>query len=179
MIDQQKNELRSYVKGLKKMHSLDEKKRLSIELFKKIESLPEFEAAKCIMMYWSMSDEVHTHEFVEKWHTTKKIILPVVQSDQLVLKEFQGTDKLIVGKSFGILEPDGEPYTKTDEIDLILVPGLAFDKNNNRLGRGKAYYDKLLSSTKAFKLGICFDFQLVNNVPVDKHDIRMDLVITN
>ncbi|MDA3778950.1 MAG: 5-formyltetrahydrofolate cyclo-ligase, partial [Bacteroidales bacterium] len=78
-----------------------------------------------------------------------------------------------------ILEPIGETFTDYNSIDIIVVPGVAFDDNMNRLGRGKAYYDKLLHNCKAKKIGICFNFQIINKVPVDKHDITMDLVISD
>lgn len=61
---------------------------------------------------------------------------------------------------------------------MIIVPGVAFDNNNNRLGRGKAYYDKLLKESKSYKVGVCFDFQLIEEVPVDEYDIKMDLIIS-
>ncbi len=70
-------------------------------------------------------------------------------------------------------------FEEVDKIDLIIVPGIAFDKSLNRLGRGKAYYDKLLKDSKAIKIGVCFDFQLLESVPVDKYDVKMDLIITN
>ena len=83
------------------------------------------------------------------------------------------------GVAFGIDEPIGNVYDNPEKIDLIVVPGVAFDKKNNRLGRGKAYYDKLLKTANTFKVGICFDFQLIDSVPVDKYDIKMDLVISD
>jgi 5-formyltetrahydrofolate cyclo-ligase len=83
-----------------------------------------------------------------------------------------------MGENFGIPEPSGELFKDYNEIDLILVPGVAFDIENNRMGRGKAYYDKLLSSLKAFKLGVCFDFQLLQSVPTDEHDIKMDRILS-
>ena len=76
------------------------------------------------------------------------------------------------------MEPVGELYTDYDAIDLIVVPGVAFDRHGNRLGRGRGYYDKILKETHvARKVGICFGFQFVEEVPVDELDVRMDLVI--
>jgi 5-formyltetrahydrofolate cyclo-ligase len=124
-----------------------------------------------------MSDEVFTHDFVLDQASNKTIILPVVKDDELELKVFSGLENMVVGKAFGIEEPVGESFKRLDEIDLIIVPGVAFDKMNNRLGRGKAYYDKLLKQTKAYKVGVCFDFQHIDHVPVDQFDVRMDLVI--
>lgn len=179
MIDQQKNELRKDIRNLKKQVSLDDKKRRSKYIFEKLEKLEDFKNSKIIMAYWSMDDEVFTHDFILKWHHKKTIILPVVKGNDLELKLFLGTQNMIKGKSFGINEPTGENFNEPEKIDLIIVPGIAFDKDNNRLGRGKAYYDKLLKTTKAKKIGVCFDFQLVDSVPVDEHDVKMDLVISN
>ena len=71
----------------------------------------------------------------------------------------------------------GDEYLNYDDIDLVVVPGVAFDKNLNRMGRGKGYYDGLLPKIKAPKVSICFDFQIVDNVPVDNRDVIMDLVV--
>jgi 5-formyltetrahydrofolate cyclo-ligase len=131
------------------------------------------------MAYWSMDDEVHTHDFVLKFLGKKQIILPVVKGDVLELKEFTSKTNMMIGESYGIKEPEGEPFNEIDKIDLIIVPGVAFDVKNNRLGRGKAYYDNLLIKTRALKVGVCFDFQLLNSVPVEEHDVKMDLVITD
>ncbi len=178
MIDQQKKEIRKHIRILKNQISSEDKKARSKIIFEKLEKLKEFKRSKIIMAYWSMDDEVYTHDFILKWYGEKKIILPVVKGDELELKSFSGLDNLIKGESFGIEEPDGDIFDQPEKIDLIIIPGIAFDKTNNRLGRGKAYYDKLLKFTKADKIGICFDFQLLDLVPVDKHDIKMDLVIS-
>ena len=174
-----KSDVRKLIIDKKKVFSLDEKKNKSFKIFDQIEKLDVFQKSKVIMVYWSMPDEVFTHDFVQKYVGKKKIILPVVKGDVLVLKEFTGTSNMVVGQSFGISEPGGVPFEELDKIDIIIVPGVAFDKDNNRLGRGKAYYDKLLSQTNALKIGVCFDFQIIESVPVDKHDIKMDLVISD
>ncbi len=124
-----------------------------------------------------MSDEVATHSFIEQWWQVKNILLPAIDGDNLKIKQFTGMQSMKKGDNFGILEPTGDEFTKLNTIDLIIVPGVAFDKNNNRMGRGRGYYDKLLKSTKAHKIGVCFDFQFFNNVPIEKHDLPMDIVI--
>lgn len=67
----------------------------------------------------------------------------------------------------------------TESFDLILVPGIAFGQNGERLGRGKGFYDRFLESSKALKIGICFEEQIIENVPTEKWDINMDYIITN
>lgn len=178
-IYQQKRALRKEIKEVKKLYTLDQKKALSQEILNQVENTPEFIKAKCIMAYWSMEDEVFTHDFVQKWGIEKKIILPVVKGDQLDLKVFRGVEKLVPGENFGIPEPKGEVFADNEQIELVIVPGVAFDYKNNRMGRGKAYYDQLLKNLEAFKLGICFRFQYFEEVPHDDLDIKMDLVISN
>ncbi|MDA3954807.1 MAG: 5-formyltetrahydrofolate cyclo-ligase [Bacteroidales bacterium] len=179
MINQQKKEIRKQIKKLNDVVSIEDKKSKSKNIFKQIEDLNEFVKSEIIMLYWSMNDEVYTHDFIQKWANTKQIILPSVKGDKLELKFFTGIDDLVKGDSYGIGEPSGEIITNSDKIDLIIVPCVAFDKQNNRLGRGKAYYDKLLTTTKAYKIGVCFDFQLLDSVPVDVHDVKMDIVIAD
>ena len=177
-ITQEKQALRKKVKLLKQAYLLAEKKAISQGICQKIEANEAFQQAKTVMMYWSMDDEVFTHDFVQKWAKYKSIILPVVNGDELELKVFSGLENLVSGDRFGIPEPKGELFSKTKNIDLIIVPGIAFDINGNRMGRGKAYYDKLLRASKAYKMGICFPVQIFDTVPYDELDVRMDLVIS-
>ncbi len=179
MIHEQKNTVRKEIKQLKKQYTLEEKKAKSKIIFEQIELLSEFQQADIIMAYWSMNDEVYTHDFVLKWYQTKTIILPSVKDDELELRVFKGLDDMIEGTAFGIKEPRALYKNSLDKIDMIIVPGVAFDKQNNRLGRGKAYYDKLLSKTSALKVGVCFDFQMLGKVPADQYDVKMDRVITD
>jgi 5-formyltetrahydrofolate cyclo-ligase len=176
-IDEQKRKIRKEIKLLKYDYSLQQRKQMSIPILKKLEELPEFKEAKTVMLYWSMDDEVFTHDFVCKWAKEKRVILPCVKGQTLDLKVFKGVENLVDGENYSIPEPDGPVFMAEDEIELILIPGVAFDKQNNRMGRGKAYYDRLLQSLSAFKVGICFDFQVLNHVPIDEHDIRMDYIV--
>lgn len=177
MIEAEKKRIRSEIRKLKQGYSLEQKKDMSKPILQKLEQLTEFIDAKTIMLYWSMDDEVYTHDFVCKWATQKKVILPCVKGETLDLKIFKGIDQLVRGENFGIPEPDGPIYMQEDDIDFILVPGVAFDIENNRMGRGKAYYDRLLKSINAYKVGICFDFQVLNKVPIDEHDVKMDQIV--
>ena len=175
----EKKELRRQIKTLKAQYSLDEKKELSRLVWRQLESHPLFRDARVVLLYWSMDDEVYTHDYVLKWAASKKILLPCVKGDFLELREFRGMESLHPGEGFGILEPVGELFTDYASIDAIVVPGVAFDLNGNRLGRGRGYYDRILKQTDAAaKIGICFDFQLLPDVPVDALDVPMDLVVS-
>lgn len=178
MIDTEKKALRKKIKVLKSEIRFEEKKLRSKNIFLKLERNNAFINAKTVMLYWSMKDEVFTHDFVIKWADEKEIILPSVDGDNLILKKFTGKEDLIAGDRYEIPEPEGKFFENGNEIDLIVVPGVAFDKQNNRMGRGKAYYDKLLKTSKAKKIGVCFDFQLLENIPHDKYDVKMDLIIS-
>lgn len=130
------------------------------------------------MLYHSLKDEVDTHAFIRKWSREKRILLPVVTGDDLELRLYTGPEDLTVG-AYGIEEPTGARFTDYAAIGLIVVPGVAFDRDGNRLGRGKGYYDRLLPRIpSAYKIGICFPFQLVDEVPAEPFDIRMDEIIT-
>lgn len=179
MIKEEKRQLRKYIKEEKAKISHAEKQNRSEVIWRKMEVDDTFRKAKTIMLYWSMADEVHTHDFIEKWHDAKRIILPAVNGDKLDLKVYEGYHSMVRGAHFGIMEPAGSDFTALGSIDLIVVPGVAFDHQNNRMGRGKAYYDKLLQKVSCAKYGVCFDFQLLENVPADEHDIPMDRVITD
>ena len=82
--------------------------------------------------------------------------------------------------SYGILEPVGEPFTNYHDIDVAIIPGMAFDLAGNRMGRGKGFYDRLLPKlADARKIGICFSFQLLEHIPTEAHDCPMDIIVSN
>ena len=171
-----KKELRLHIKTLKKQHSKDELKRQSELILEKLENHKSFIEAKTVMLYSSLPDEVQTHDFLAKWRNEKKIILPTVVGDDIIPVELTKDTDFAIG-DFNILEPQNEAYTGT--YDLIVVPGMAFDKNGNRLGRGKGYYDRFLCKHLEVKrIGICFDFQFVDEVPTEDNDIKMHEVLT-
>lgn len=172
----EKASLRKQISELKTQISNNQKQQEADAVFSKIEALPEFKNAETILLYWSTQDELPTHEIVEKWSVEKIIILPSVVGDSLILKSYSSEGKMKQG-ALGIWEPDlSENYT--ENIDIIIVPGVAFDTDKNRLGRGKGFYDRFLKNNHSVKIGVGFDFQLLDKIPSEKLDIRMDKVIT-
>ena len=172
-----KAELRKHIKQLKALHQ-DTISTDSERIMQLLASDTHFLKAKTVLLYHSLNDEVDTHQFVEEWSKKKQLLLPVVVGEELVLRHFQNVDELKIG-SFGIAEPTGPLFTDYDQIDFVAVPGMAFDKNGHRLGRGKGFYDRLLPQlTNAYKAGICFPHQIVDEVPVEPTDITMDGIIT-
>jgi 5-formyltetrahydrofolate cyclo-ligase len=143
--------------------------------------MPEFAMANVVLLYWSMSDEVQTHSFVNRWYNQKTLLLPCVDGDNLRLRHYTGPDCMVAGEQFGIGEPSKEKSAEWDaeKVDLIVVPGVAFDRKGNRMGRGRGFYDRLLKSTpNALKVGVCYDFQMLDCIPVEEFDVPMDRIIT-
>ncbi len=172
----EKKELRAHIKALKKQHTKEQLLEQSERILAQLEQHPDFVKAETVMLYNALPDEVQTLAFLEKWHLRKKIILPTVVGDDIIPVEYARETTFAVG-DFNILEPQNEPYT--GGFDLIIVPGVAFDRQGNRLGRGKGYYDRFLSQHLEVKrIGLCFDFQLVDDIPAEPFDIRMDEVIS-
>lgn len=178
-IKEKKSELRRLIK-LKKQTLTDAyyKEKSSI-IFKNVDTLQVVKESKYVMSYWSLPDEVNTHEWnQEKVKEGKLILLPCIVGDSMILRFFEGVNKMVQVPPFNILEPLGEIFMDYDKIDIIIVPGIAFDRSFNRLGRGKGFYDRFLKNIKTIKIGICFDFQLFDSIPADRNDITMDYIIT-
>lgn len=173
-----KHSLRKEIALLRSGYSDSDLRTYSEEIFMKLVETKVFREAKCIFIYYSFAGEVFTHDFIEKYAKEKKIILPVVKKDNLVLREYKGKDELHLS-DYGIFEPTGPDFTDYSQIDLGIIPGVVFDRDLNRLGRGKGYYDRILPLIdKAYLIGICFSFQLKNKISVELHDFPMDCVIS-
>ncbi|WP_321518761.1 5-formyltetrahydrofolate cyclo-ligase [uncultured Bacteroides sp.] len=172
-----KQQLRKIIAERKRLLTENQFIDLSEKLFFHLESLPTFQKAKIILLYHSLKDEVRTHSFIEKWKEEKTILLPVVEGENLKLRIHKDSSSLRTG-AYGIEEPTGKLFTEYDKIDMAIIPGISFDAHGNRLGRGKGYYDRLLPDIKAYKIGICFAFQVSEDIPTEPHDTKMDLVIT-
>ena len=137
---------------------------------------PRWQEARTVLLYHSLPDEPDTHAFIRQWTGRKRILLPVVVGDDLELRAYAGDETLQTG-AFRIAEPTGKAFTDYAAIDLAIVPGMAFDRRGNRLGRGKGYYDRLLPRLVAYKIGLCFPFQMVEDIPAEAHDVRMDEIV--
>lgn len=134
----------------------------------------EFESAKVVGTYYALGSEVTTELIIKRATILgKKIALPRVEEDKITFYELSSTKSLIRGR-FGILEP--QPYEQMNDIDILIVPGIAFDKKGNRLGYGMGFYDRLLSCKRTFSIGLAYSFQLLENLPHDKYDKRLNAI---
>ena len=131
---EQKKQLRKQIREEKKCQSADVLMVNSSTLLEQIEKHPRFIASNTILCYHSLSDEVQTHAFVEKWYTSKKILLPIVRGDILELRHYTGKDCLEVG-AFGIEEPTGENFTRYEEIEFGITARLAEEEETRRKKR--------------------------------------------
>lgn len=177
-ISEQKKEIRQEMKELKKTFSKEELSLWSEEITRKLEELSLFRLSSVIGYYHSLPDEVQTHSSIDKWSKDKKLYLPTVKEDTMEFVRYR-KENLTEKGSFGISEPKLiEEDILKEKPDLIIVPGVAFDHLKNRLGRGKGYYDRYLSDRKIPLIGICYDFQLLEKLPVEEFDRKMDIIVT-
>lgn len=173
-----KRELRQKVRMMKRLLSEEEKQAASVAAFERLEQTAAFQLADRILIYNSLPDEVYTPAFIKHWESRKQFYLPRVNGDDLDILPYNG-NQLEIG-SFNIEEPTGDDIVDISEIELIIVPGMAFDKKGNRCGRGKGYYDRLLKTSLATKIGIAYHFQISeDDIPTEAHDIPMDIVISD
>ncbi len=176
MID--KHELRQKVRRMRRMLTETERAEASNAVFARLEHTAAFQLAERILMYHSLPDEVSTIEFLRKWNGRKQFFLPRVNGVNLEILPYD-SQRLELG-SFHIEEPTGDDLRDVSEIELIITPGVAYDRRGNRIGRGKGFYDRLLQTTKATKVGVAYHFQLSDeDIDVEAHDIPMDIVITD
>ena len=171
-----KKALRQQIRSLKKQHSQEELRSQSEKILQHLAEHSRFLQADKVMLYASLPDEVQTLNFIENWRHQKTIILPTVVGDDIIPVELAENVAFAEG-DFHIPEPQSHPYT--GDFDLIVVPGMAFDANGHRLGRGRGYYDRFLAShPQVYTIGLCFDFQLLPNVPSEPHDRIINEIIS-
>jgi len=153
----------------------------NVQIEKNLIELLEFKKAKTILFYASFASEVSTYSLLRRFwhlHNKQRLILPRVMNDNLILQQVENFENLKMS-NWGILEPLPNCLKiLPKEIDLAIVPGVAFDKKGNRLGRGKGFYDRLLPEISASKIGLAFSCQIVKSLPTQAHDVKVDKVVT-
>ena len=176
-----KSELRKEIKNRKRQFTSQQLSELSFVVVMRLLAHQRLKDARTVMLYYSLPDEVYTHTLVDALLASgKRVLLPRVTGEgTMELRLYTGPQSLEQG-AYNIMEPVGEVFTDYAQIDLAVIPGVAFDRQLNRMGRGKGFYDRLLPQLgDAYKIGICFDFQLVESIECEEHDIKMNEVISN
>jgi 5-formyltetrahydrofolate cyclo-ligase len=158
--------------------SYEEAERKSLIILDKLKQHPDYKNAKTVMFYVSKDKEVMTHDMIKNAIEKKKVIVPKMVDNGIVCCEVTDFDQMTFG-CFGVLEPGNTMTCDLSEIDLVIVPGVAFDKEHNRIGYGKGYYDKLLKEARAKKIALAYNFQLVDSIPAEEWDIKVDEIISD
>lgn len=165
---------------------LAEKDRRSDAICNRFRDLPAFADAETVFVYMHIRSEVRTAGLV-KWllQGQKRIVIPYCEEDDLLLFSLSDLSQLSPG-ALGILEPHqnlrslAETRVEPQQLDLLAVPGVAFDRSGGRVGQGRGYFDRLLPRVRpdAFSAGLAFECQLFDRVPMDDHDVPLDAVVT-
>jgi len=153
--------------------------RLSLVIQQFVLSLPEWAAAATVALYSPIHNEVATDLLLQRaFAEGKRVVYPRVTETKLQFSRVHPGEVLLPG-AFGVREPEGESFP-LEEIDLMFVPGVAFDLGGHRLGYGKGYYDQALADADSAtrRVGLAFNLQVVAQLPAEGHDVRMDLLIT-
>ena len=180
-----KHKIRKHIKKIISSYSALEKREKSDIIRHKLFNEEEFKKAKVVMFYVSLKDEVDTYLMIdEALKAGKRVCVPVILKEEkrLIAGEIHNRLEDLESQHFGIYQPrqDRVREVPLDDINLVVVPGVTFDKKNIRLGRGHGYYDRFLSglpkTTKT--IGLAFDFQVVEDLPQDPHDVPVSKTIT-
>jgi 5-formyltetrahydrofolate cyclo-ligase len=175
-----KQELRQKILKLRNEFDKDKLSEFNFKIKQNLLSLNEYINSDIICSYVSFASEVNTHDLIkESLNVGKKVIVPYINNKEICLSELDNFNNLELGQ-FGILEPKKEFVNAVDKliVKTFIIPGIAFDKLGNRIGFGKGYYDRLLKDLNVLKIALCYEFQLLQNLPSEKHDISVNIIIT-
>jgi len=178
-----KEKLRKKIMDIRKNISNSEIFEKSKEIKERVYKMKAFRQASTILFYVSYDNEVYTHDMIrENLANKKNVVVPITDKEKhcLIISKLKRWEDL-ERSTYSILEPkkDCVYEVSLDEIDLILVPGVVFDESGNRIGHGIGYYDKLLKNSKrAIHIGLAFEVQIVNDIPAEEHDVKVDKIVT-
>ena len=170
-----KNKMRELLVQKRRVMSASDRQMYSQQILDQLEQMTCFIEAKTILLYYPIQNEVDVLPLVKKFKHEKTLLFPVSHRRGMTVHPYAGNEYMHRGK-FGIPEPTTPAYD--GEIDLVIVPAVAFDAKGRRLGRGGGYYDRFIKKlTHTVLVGVGYDFQLVDEVPAARHDQRVHRVI--
>ncbi|WP_448583389.1 5-formyltetrahydrofolate cyclo-ligase [Thermocrinis sp.] len=173
-----KKELRNIVRSIRRSLSAEHHQALSKEILENIKTSGILDNANLILAFCPFDGEPDISPiFNEIIKAGKGLVLPKVLGDSMKLCRVRSTEGLSPG-SFCILEPAECEEIDPAEVELALVPGVAFDRRGCRLGMGKGYYDRILGKVRGLKVGVAFSFQVLEEIPCDHWDQRVDAILT-
>ncbi len=174
----EKDILRKKYLNIRKNIDQEDKKKYDKDIFNKLTKLKEFKNAEKILVYVSLKDEVDTIRIIDYClKIGKKVSVPKCKGNTIEFYNINSINELKSG-SFGIKEPEEKNKTVDFNSSICIVPGIAFDRNNNRLGYGKGFYDRFLEKYRFLKIGLAYKECLCEDIDVNKYDIKMDLIIS-
>lgn len=177
-----KKELRKRILNIRNNMTIEDVQKNSRAIMDKIINLDIYKQSKVVFIYMDFKNEVTTSRLLKHMLSEKKrAVIPYTDTVNIVLIPSEITKESdLMLNSFGYYEPKNISPVDPEEIDLVIVPGVVFDKSFNRIGFGKGYYDRILSKLKpsAKKVAIAHDFQVLQSIPTEDHDIKMDMIIT-
>ncbi len=186
MLQEQKTTIRKKILNLLRNQKEEERLRKSQVIQEKLFFMPEFQSSKTILFYASFDGEVDTFEMMRKASSLgKQIALPTIikGTNQFVPISVSNLEEDLEYGPYDIQQPCYDPAkaVKEKDLDMVIAPGVAFDKENKRLGRGKGFYDRFLDSLPkdVFSVGLAFDFQMFDCLPYQEHDVPVSCVISN
>jgi 5-formyltetrahydrofolate cyclo-ligase len=175
-----KQELRTTIINILKKQKEEDRCRKSGHIRKKLFRTSVFRKAKIVMFYIAFGGEVETKEMIKAAQRLgKKVAVPVCMANGLMKPCLLPENAHLHRGLYGVYEPEEHMFIENRDLDLVLVPGIAFDKTGNRLGRGKGYYDRFLQRLPrhAPSLGLAFDFQILPAIPATQDDVQVNSVI--
>lgn len=179
-LEDEKAKLRKELREKSESLSREERSRRSRTLLNRLLKHPRFLKAHALLTYVALESEVETRPFVEEsLRQGKRVFVPRVEAGQIQMIEIFGTGELKSG-TYGVWEPSFDPSRMGNplELDLAVVPGVGFDRKGGRLGRGKGSFDRFLQEARnAYKIGLAFEYQIVERVPRGDHDVLMDEIL--
>lgn len=169
--------LRETYLEIRKNTNKKERQDYDNEILKKIIDLQEYKNCKLVLTYVSLKDEVDTIKLIEySLKIGKQVAVPKCEGEIIKFYYIKSLEELKNG-SFDILEPESIDEVTNFENSICIVPGICFDKNCNRVGYGKGYYDRFLSDYKGLKIGVTYKECICDEINIDRYDIKMDEII--
>lgn len=176
----EKAELRARMRRMRRALSGEEQQRAADGVYARVVNLSGYRKADIVMAYVAARGELSLQRVLEDMLNSGRTLALPRCGENGAMDAYRVTDmRQLRQGAYGILEPDEScPLVPPEEIDLMLIPGTAFDREGGRIGQGGGYYDRYIQKTRAVRVGVCHEFALMDRVPTEEHDARMDAVVT-
>ncbi len=170
---------------IREVNKLKRAEMVKIEVNEKSEKIADYilsgeiyKNSASVMLYMPIGNEVKMDKIINRAYLdSKKVVFPVTDEKNNITPHYARRDTQFSTGLYSVQEPDNSETARLDEIDIVIVPGIAFDRKGNRVGFGKGCYDGFLRDVNAVKIGVCYEFQICHKIFADPYDIKMDYII--